>query len=161
MTIKIGDRVPPATLRHLGPDGGPVEISTEELFKGKRVAVFGLPGAFTRTCSAKHLPGFIANAAQFRDKGVDTIACVSVNDAFVMAAWGRDQGAGDDVMMLADGSAELTRAMGLDIDLTSRGFGVRSKRYSMLVDDGVVTALHVEEATGLSVSDADTLLGDA
>ena len=161
MTIKIGDRVPAATLRQLGLDGGPVEISTEELFKGKRVAVFGLPGAFTRTCSAKHLPGFIANAGRFREKGVDTIACVSVNDAFVMAAWGRDQGAGDDVMMLADGSAELTRAMGLDIDLTSRGFGVRSKRYSMLVDDGVVTALHVEEATGLSVSDAETLLGDA
>ncbi len=159
MTIKIGDRIPSATLRHLGADG-PVEISTDELFKGKRVALFGLPGAFTRTCSDKHLPGFIANAGKFREKGIDAIACVSVNDAFVMAAWGRDQGAGDDVMMLADGSAELTRAMGLDIDLTSRGFGVRSMRYSMLVDDGVVTALHAEEATGLSVSDADTLLGD-
>ncbi len=159
MTIKVGERIPSATLHRMTEDGL-AELSTDELFKGKRVALFGLPGAFTRTCSAKHLPGFVANADDLRAKGVDTIACVSVNDAFVMAAWGRDQGAGDDVMMLADGSAELTRAMGLDIDLTSRGFGVRSMRYSMLVDDGVVTAMHAEEATGLSVSDADTLLGD-
>ena len=159
MTIKIGDRIPSATLRHMTGDGM-AELSTDELFSGKRVAVFGLPGAFTRTCSAKHLPGFVENAARLEEKGIDAIACVSVNDAYVMAAWGRDQNVGDAVMMLADGAAELTRALGLDIDLSERGFGVRSKRYSMVVDDGVVTVLHVEDGTGLSVSGAETLLGD-
>ena len=159
MTIKVGDRIPSATLHHMTADGL-AEISTDELFKGKRVALFGLPGAYTRTCSAQHLPGFIANADGLKAKGVDAIACVSVNDAYVMNAWGKDQGAGDKVMMLADGAAGFTRALGVDIDLSARGFGVRSKRYSMLVDDGVVTALHLEEATGLSVSDAETLLGD-
>ena len=159
MTIKVGDRIPSATLHHMTADGI-AELSTDELFKGKRVALFGLPGAFTPTCSAQHLPGFIANADGLKAKGVDTIACVSVNDAFVMDAWGKNQNVGDKVMMLADGSAELTRALGLDLDLGARGLGVRSKRYSMLVDDGVVTALHLEDATGLSVSDAETLLGD-
>ena len=159
MTIKIGDRIPSATLRHMTGDGM-AELSTDDLFSGKRVAVFGLPGAFTRTCSAKHLPGFVANADALTAKGVDAIACVSVNDAYVMAAWGRDQKVGDSVMMLADGAAELTRALGLDIDLSERGFGVRSRRYSMVVDDGVVTVLHVEDGTGLSVSGAETLLGD-
>ncbi len=159
MTIKIGDRIPSATLRHMTGDGM-AELSTDDLFSGKRVAVFGLPGAFTRTCSAQHLPGFVENAARLEEKGIDAIACVSVNDAYVMAAWGRDQNVGDSVMMLADGAAELTRALGLDIDLSDRGFGVRSKRYSMVVDDGVVTILHVEDGTGLSVSGAETLLGD-
>ncbi len=159
MTIKIGDRIPSATLRHMTGDGM-AELSTDDLFSGKRVAVFGLPGAFTRTCSAQHLPGFVENAARLEEKGIDAIACVSVNDAYVMAAWGRDQNVGDSVMMLADGAAELTRALGLDIDLSDRGFGVRSKRYSMVVDDGVVTVLHVEDGTGLSVSGAETLLGD-
>lgn len=159
MTIKVGDRIPSATLRHMTADGI-AELPTEAFFKGKRVALFGLPGAFTPTCSAQHLPGFIANADQLKAKGVDAIACVSVNDAFVMDAWGKNQNVGDKVMMLADGSAELTRALGLDLDLGARGLGVRSKRYSMLVDDGVVTALHLEDATGLSVSDAETLLGD-
>ena len=159
MTIKVGDRIPSVTLRHMTSDGID-ELSTETFFKGKRVALFGLPGAFTPTCSAQHLPGFIANADGLKAKGVDTIACVSVNDAFVMDAWGKNQNVGDKVMMLADGSAELTRALGLDLDLGARGLGVRSKRYSMLVDDGVVTALHLEDATGLSVSDAETLLGD-
>ncbi len=159
MTIKVGDRIPSATLHHMTADGI-AELSTDELFKGKRVALFGLPGAYTRTCSAQHLPGFIANADGLKAKGVDAIACVSVNDAYVMNAWGKDQDVGDKVMMLADGAAGFTRALGVDIDLSARGFGVRSKRYSMLVDDGVVTALHLEDGTGLSVSDAETLLGD-
>jgi peroxiredoxin (alkyl hydroperoxide reductase subunit C) len=139
---------------------GPAALTTEELFKGKHVAVFGLPGAFTPTCSAKHLPGFVANAARFRDSGIDAIACVSVNDAFVMDAWGKDRNVGTSVMMLADGSAEFTRALGLELDLTERGLGVRSQRYSMLVNDGVVSALHIEDGTGLKVSDAETLIGD-
>ncbi len=159
MTIKVGDRIPSATLHHMTEDGV-AGLSTDELFKGKRVALFGLPGAFTPTCSGQHLPGFVANADQLKAKGVDAIACVSVNDAFVMDAWGKNQNVGDKVMMLADGSAELTRALGLDLDLGARGLGVRSKRYSMLVDDGVVKALHLEDGTGLSVSDAETLLGD-
>ncbi len=159
MTIKVGDRIPSATLHRMTADG-PAEVSTEELFGGKRVALFALPGAFTPTCSAKHLPGFVANADALKAKGVDTIACVSVNDAFVMDAWGKDQNVGDKVMMLADGSAEFTRALGLELDLIARGLGVRSQRYSMVVEDGVVAALHVEDGTGVSVSDAETLLGD-
>ncbi len=159
MTIKVGDRIPSATLHQMTADG-PAELSTEELFGGKRVAIFGLPGAFTPTCTAKHLPGFVANADALKAKGVDAIACVSVNDAFVMDAWGKDQNVGDAVMMLADGSAEFTRALGLELDLVARGLGVRSQRYSMLVEDGVVAALHVEPDTGVSVSGAETLLGD-
>ena len=159
MTVKIGDRIPSATLHQMTEDGI-AELSTDELFKGKRVALFGLPGAFTRTCSAQHLPGFVANADAFKAKGVDVIACVSVNDAYVMNAWGKDRNVGDKVMMIADGAAAFTRALGLEVDLSERGFGVRSRRYSMLVDDGVVTALHLEEATGLNVSGAETLLDD-
>ncbi len=159
MTIKVGDRIPSATLHRMTADG-PAELSTEELFGGKRVALFALPGAFTPTCSGKHLPGFVDNADALAAKGVDAIACVSVNDAFVMDAWGKDQNVGDAVMMLADGSAEFTRALGLELDLIARGLGVRSQRYSMLVEDGVVAALHVEADTGVSVSDAETLLGD-
>ncbi len=159
MTIKVGDRIPSATLHHM-TDDGVAEISTDALFKGKRVALFGLPGAFTRTCSARHLPEFVANADAFKAKGIDAIVCLSVNDAYVMNVWGKDQSVGDKVAMIADGAAAFTRALGLDIDLSERGFGVRSRRYSMVVDDGVVTALHLEEATGLSVSDAETLLAD-
>ncbi len=159
MTIKVGDRIPSATLNHM-TDDGVAEVTTDTLFKGKRVALFGLPGAFTRTCSARHLPGFVANADAFKAKGIDAIVCLSVNDAYVMNVWGKDQNVGDKVVMIADGSAALTRALGLDIDLGARGFGVRSRRYSMLLDDGVVTALHLEDATGLTVSDAETLLGD-
>ena len=160
MTIKIGDRIPSVTRHHMTGEG-PADIATESLFGGKRVAVFGLPGAFTPTCSAKHLPGFVAAAESFKAKGVETIACVSVNDAFVMDAWGKDQKVGGKVMMIADGSAEFSRAIGLELDLTERGFGIRSQRYSMLVDDGVVVALHVEEPGAFTVSDAETLLGDA
>ncbi len=160
MSIQIGDRIPPVTLRHMTGEG-PAEIATEALFGGKRVAVFGLPGAFTPTCSAKHLPGYVAAAENFKAKGVETIACVSVNDAFVMDAWGKDQNVGGKVMMIADGSAEFSRAIGLLNDLSESGYGVRSRRYSMLVEDGVVTALHVEEPRAFTVSDAETLLGDA
>ena len=155
---KVGDKVPSATLRMLGPEG-PKAVTTEELFPpGKKVVAFALPGAFTPTCSAKHVPGFVAEAEAIKKKGVDTIACISVNDAFVMGAWGKDQKAGGKVRMMADGSAIFTKALGLEMDLTGRGMGVRSQRYSMLVEDGVVRKLNVEQPGKFEVSDADTML---
>lgn len=157
MTIKIGEKVPSATLYRMGNDG-PEPVSTDDYFKGRKVVVFGLPGAFTPTCSAKHVPGFVHHAAEFAAKGVDAIACISVNDAFVMGAWGKDQGAGDKVDMLADGSADLTKAMGLELDLSGRGFGVRSQRYAMLVEDGTVKHISVEESGSFGVSSADAML---
>ena len=159
MTISVGDRVPSTTLHHITSDG-PAEISSDDLFGGKTVALFALPGAFTPTCSAKHVPSYVAAADALKAKGVDTIVCLSVNDAFVMGAWGEDRGVGDKVMMVADGSADFTRAVGLDLDLSGGGFGVRSQRYSMLVRDGVVAALHIEAPGAFEVSDADTMLGD-
>ncbi len=126
MTIAVGERIPSVTFEHMSA-GGPAEISSNELFAGKRIAAFAVPGAFTPTCSNEHLPGFVRNADALKAKGVDTIACLSVNDAFVMGAWGKDQGVGDKVMMLADGSADLTTKLGLDLDLTARGMGVRAK----------------------------------
>jgi len=159
MTIKIGDQIPSATLYQMTADG-PAEITTDALFAGKRVALFALPGAFTPTCSTKHVPGFLAKAGAFQAKGIDAIACVSVNDAFVMGAWGKDQGVGDKILMLADGSGDFTRALGLELDLSDRGFGLRSQRYSMLVENGVAKALHVEDGGGFGVSDAETLLAD-
>lgn len=158
MTIKVGDKIPSATLFRMG-ENGPEAVTTEELCSGKKVALFGLPGAFTPTCSAQHVPGFLANADAFKAKGVDTIACMSANDAFVMGAWAKDQGTGDKVEMLGDGSAELTKAMGIELDLTGRGLGVRSRRFSMLLDDGVVTQLNLEEGGALETSGAETLLG--
>ncbi|MEM9682552.1 MAG: peroxiredoxin [Pseudomonadota bacterium] len=158
MTIKVGDKIPSATLFRMG-ENGPEAVTTEELCSGKKVALFGLPGAFTPTCSAQHVPGFLANADALKAKGVDTIACMSVNDAFVMGAWAKDQGTGDKVDMLGDGSAELTKAMGIELDLTGRGLGVRSRRFSMLLDDGVVTQLNLEEGGALETSGAETLLG--
>ncbi|MCH8096821.1 MAG: peroxiredoxin [Proteobacteria bacterium] len=158
MTIKVGDKIPSVTLQHMTADGI-ADISTDEIFGGKRVALFALPGAFTPTCSAKHLPGFVANAGAIKAKGVDTIACVSVNDAFVMNAWGENQGAGEEVLMLADGSAKLATALGVELDLADRGMGVRSRRYSMIVDDGVVTTFNLEASGAYEVSDAETLLG--
>jgi peroxiredoxin len=134
------------------------EIGSDELFGGKKVVVFALPGAFTPTCSAKHLPGFIQKADEMRAKGVDKIACVSVNDAFVMDAWGRDQGAGDKVMMLADGNAEFSDALGLSFDASGFGMGKRSQRYAMVVEDGVVKALHVEQPGAFEVSSAEAVL---
>ncbi len=157
MTIQVGERIPSATLYQM-TENGPEAITTDEIFKGKKVVLFALPGAFTPTCSAKHLPGFVGKADEIKAKGVDTIACLSVNDAFVMGAWGKDQGAGDKVLMLADGSAELTKAMGLELDLTPRGLGVRSDRYAMIVEDGEVTLLNREAPRAFDVSSAETVL---
>ena len=158
MTVNVGDRIPSLTLKHMTGEG-PAEMTTEELCAGKKVALFAVPGAFTPTCSAKHLPGFVKAADAIRAKGVDTIACVAVNDAFVMGAWGDDQGVGEKVLMLADGSADLTRALGLELDLNPMGLGVRSRRYSMIIEDGVVTTLNLEEGGSYKVSGADTMLG--
>ncbi len=157
MTIKVGDKVPAVTFRTMTADG-PKELTSDEVFGGKKVALFALPGAFTPTCSAKHLPGYVQQSDAIKAKGADTVACVSVNDAFVMGAWGADQGTGDKVLMLADGSAEFANAVGLAMDGTARGMGIRSLRYSMVVDDGVVTALNLEEPGKFEVSDADTML---
>ena len=143
MTIKPGDAIPEAKLmRHTAT--GPQEVSTQELFAGKTVVLFGVPGAFTPTCSAKHLPGYVAHAAALKAKGVDTVACIAVNDVFVMGAWGKDQGVGEDVVMLADGSAAFVKAMGLEFDLTARGLGIRSQRFALVAKDGVVTHLGIE-----------------
>jgi peroxiredoxin len=158
MALQVGDTVPSATFTTFG-SSGPAPVSTDDLFKGKTVALFALPGAFTPTCSAKHLPGFKEHAAEFRAKGVDTIACVSVNDVFVMKAWGESQGVGDDVLMLADGNGDFTRAVGLEMDASKFGMGTRSQRYSLLAVDGVVTQLNIEQGGKFEVSNAETLLG--
>ncbi len=155
--IKVGDKIPSVKIKHMTKDGVK-DITTDELFKGKKVALFALPGAFTPTCSAKHLPGFVQNADTIKGKGVNTIACLSVNDAFVMDAWGKNQNVGDKVMMLADGNAELTKALGLEMDGTGYGMGTRSKRYSMVVDDGTVKQLNVEKPGAFEVSNAETIL---
>jgi peroxiredoxin len=136
----------------------PNTFKVSELIKGKRIVVFGLPGAFTPTCSAKHVPGYVANCEKFRAKRVDEIWCIAVNDAFVMGAWGKEQKCAGKVRMMADGSATYTKALGLDIDLTARGMGVRSQRYSMLVEDGAVRTLNVEQPGKFEVSDAETML---
>ena len=159
MTIKVGDKVPQATFKYLTSEG-PKEITSDELFGGKKVAFFAVPGAFTPTCSQRHLPGYVDKTSALKAKGVDTIACVSVNDAFVMGAWGKDQKTDGKVMMLADGSGDFTRAIGLELDATRNGLGKRSQRYSMLVENGVVTKLNVEAAGKFEVSDAETMLKD-
>ncbi len=147
MTINVGDRIPSVTLKQLTPEGVK-EFATDEIFRGKRIVLIAVPGAFTPACSQRHLPGFVERAADIKAKGIDEIACVAVNDAFVMGAWGRDQKAEGKVRMLADGSGDFTRALGLELDLSKGGLGVRSKRYSMLVDDGVVKSLNVEQQPG-------------
>ena len=157
MAIRVGDSVPDVTLAVMGR-GGPEQVSTAELFKGKKVVAFAVPGAFTPTCSAKHLPGFVTNADAIRAKGVDLIMCLSVNDVFVMDAWGKDQEASEKVAMVADGSGILASALGLELDLTERGLGVRSQRYSMIIDDGVVSALNVDAGGALEVSSAERIL---
>lgn len=158
MTIKIGDTIPTLDLFIMGEGGGPEAISTDALFKDKTVALFGLPGAFTPTCSASHLPGYVQHADALREKGIDDIICLSVNDAFVMDAWGKSQNVGDKVMMLADGSAAFTKAIGMELDLIEAGLGVRSNRYSMVVENGVVTHLNDEGGGGFEVSSAEDLL---
>jgi glutaredoxin/glutathione-dependent peroxiredoxin len=157
MTIKVGDHIPSATLMQM-KGGAPQPVKTDDFFSGKKVVVFALPGAFTPTCSAKHLPGFVQHADDIRKKGVDAIACVSVNDAFVMGAWGESQGAGDKVAMLADGNGDFTKALGLEMDASRFGMGKRSQRFSMIVDDGVVKALNVEEPGAFNVSSADYVM---
>ena len=157
MAVKEGDRVPSATFKVMGPDG-PQDLNSDELFGGKTVALFSVPGAFTPTCSAKHLPGFVQNAAALKAKGIDTIACTAANDVFVMDAWGKDQSTGDAVTMLADGSADFAKALGLELDLTPRGMGMRAQRYSMVVKDGVVDKLNVEEPGAFELSSAEHML---
>lgn len=154
----VGDEIPEFTFMQMTADG-PAPITTKELFGGKKVALFALPGAFTPTCSAEHLPGYVNNAAALKAKGVDTIACLSVNDVFVMDAWGKSAGVGDNVLMLADGNGDFTKHMELDLDASGFGMGTRSQRYSMIVDNGVVKALNIEEGVGLDVSSAETMLG--
>ena len=154
--IKVGDKIPSVKLKHMTKDGIK-DVTTDELFKGK-VALFGLPGAFTPTCSAKHLPGFVQNADAIRGKGVDKIVCLSVNDAFVMNAWGKDQNVGEKVMMVADGNADFAKAVGLEMDGSGYGMGTRIRRFSMLVDNGTVKQLNVEKPGAFEVSNAETIM---
>lgn len=157
MAIKVGDKIPDVQLSTMTSDGPKAISSTEALAKG-RVVVFAVPGAFTPTCSDYHLPGFVLRADEIRAKGVDTVACVSVNDPFVMSAWGRDQGVGERVLMLADGNGEFTRAVGLEMDGSAFGMGIRSQRYAAVLEDGVVKSIFVEKGPGLDVSSADSVL---
>ena len=165
--LKVGDRLPAGTLQEYvevegnGCSIGPNKFDIEKEAAGKTVAIFALPGAFTPTCSAKHVPGFVEKAAELRAAGIDEVWCISVNDAYVMGAWGRDQKTAGKLRMMADGSGDFTRAAGLQLDLTARGMGVRSQRYSMLVKDGVVKTLNIEAPGKFEVSDAATLLAQA
>jgi glutaredoxin/glutathione-dependent peroxiredoxin len=158
MTINVGDKLPSVMLRQVTPEG-PKEVTTDDFFRGKRVALFAVPGAFTPACSQRHLPGFVDKAADIKAKGIDEIACVAVNDAAVMGAWGKDQKTDGKVTMLADGSGDFVRALGLELDLSKGGLGIRSKRYSMLVDNGVVKAINIEQQPGqVDASSAETML---
>jgi len=167
MTIKVGDRLPAGKLSEFievetaGCTIGPNEFSVEDLTRGKKVAIFGLPGAFTPTCSAKHVPSYLANLDALKAKGVAEVICISVNDAFVMGAWARDQKSVGKLRMMGDGSAAYTKALGLELDLTARGMGVRCQRFSMLVDDGVVKTLNIEGPGKFEVSGGDTMLKQA
>ena len=157
MTIKVGDTLPETKLMVAGPDG-PKETTTAALFGGKKVILFATPGAFTPTCSAKHLPGFIQHSEHFASKGVDSIVCMAVNDAFVMAAWAKDQAVDSRIIMLADGSGAFTKALGLELDLTARGLGVRSQRFALVADDAKVAHLAVEAPGDFDVSRAESVL---
>ena len=165
--LKVGDKLPAGTLKEFvevegnGCSVGPNDFDVAKVTAGKKVAIFGLPGAYTPTCSAKHVPGYVAKAAELKAAGIDEVWCVSVNDAFVMGAWGRDQKTSGKVRMMADGSADFIKATGLTLDLTARGMGLRSNRYSMLVVDGVVKTLNVEGPGKFEVSDAGTMLAQA
>jgi peroxiredoxin len=164
MTIKVGDRLPDGQLQEYievetaGCPVGPNTFNVADLVKGKKIVIFGLPGAYTPTCSAKHVPSYLQHYDALKRKGVDEIWCLSVNDAFVMGAWGRDQKATGKVRMMADGSAEYTKKLGLELDLTARGMGLRCQRFSMLVEDGVVKSLNIEAPGKFEVSDAETML---
>ncbi len=158
MTLAIGDKIPSVDLNIMTEDG-PGGISTDDLFAGKTVAMFGLPGAFTRTCSARHLPGFVDNSEALRAKGIDDIVCISVNDPFVMAAWAKAQDVGDKVLMVADGSARFAKAAGLEADMSAKGFGVRCRRFSMVVEDGTVKSLNIDEPGSFENSSAEVMLG--
>ena len=157
MAISSGEKIPSVVLKVMR-DGDMQDISTDEIFTGKKVVLFSVPGAFTPTCSNEHLPGFIAKAAEFKSKGVDTIVCMSVNDAFVMDAWGKGAGAGDAVLMLADGNAEFAVALGLDFDGSGIGFGIRAQRFALIAEDGVVKTIAVEEPMKFEVSSAEAML---
>ncbi len=157
MTIKVGEKIPSVKLKQMTPDGVK-DVQSDDFFKGKKVVLFALPGAFTPTCSAKHLPGFVEKAAELKKKGVDTIACLSVNDAFVMNAWGKDQKVEGKVQMLADGNGDFTRAVGLEMDGSGYGLGQRSRRYAMVAKDGVVKTLNVEAPGAFEVSSAEAVL---
>ncbi len=158
MAIQVGEKIPDVTLKTPNADGMPEDITTSDIFSGKKVVVFAVPGAFTPLCSAKHLPGFVEKAAAMKAKGIDRIVCVSVNDAFVMDAWGKQAGAGDKVLMVADGNGDFARALGLDFDGSGIGFGVRSQRYAAVVEDGVVKKLAVEKPLQFEVSGAEAIL---
>jgi peroxiredoxin len=167
MTIQVGDKLPEGTLQEFievegnGCTVGPNTFKVEDLVKGKKIAIFALPGAFTPTCSAKHVPSYLANLDALKKKGVDEVWCLSVNDAFVMGAWARDQKASGKIRFMADGSADYAKKLGLTLDLTARGLGLRSNRYSMLVDNGVVKTLNVEGPGKFEVSDGETMLKQA
>ena len=164
MTIKVGDKLPPGTLSEFvevetaGCTIGPNDFKVDDLTRGKKVVIFGLPGAFTPTCSAKHVPSYLQNIDRLKAKGVDEVICMAVNDAFVMGAWARDQKTAGKVRMMGDGSANYTKALGLEFDLSARGLGLRCQRFSMLVDNGVVKLLNVEAPGKYEVSDAETML---
>jgi peroxiredoxin len=155
--IKVGDKMPAGTLTQITKDG-PQKISAEDFFKGRKVVLFSVPGAFTPTCDAKHLPGFVEKAGDIKAKGVDVIACMAVNDAFVMKAWGKSQNADGKVEMLADGNAEYSKALGLELDATGFGMGIRGQRFSLVVDDGVVKQVNVEQKGEFKVSSAEHVL---
>ena len=157
MTVSVGDRIPSVNLMKATPDG-PQPISSDDYFRGRRIALFSVPGAFTPTCSARHLPGFVERADEFKGKGVDEIACTAVNDAFVLSAWSKSGEADGKVTMLADGNGEFAKALGLEMDGSKFGMGQRGKRYSMVVNDGVVEQLNIEEPGAFSVSGADYML---
>ncbi|MGZ5036989.1 MAG: redoxin family protein [Usitatibacter sp.] len=167
MTIKVGDHLPEGTLQEFievegnGCSIGPNTFKVQDIAKGKKIAIFGLPGAFTPTCSAKHVPSYLANMDKLKAKGVDEVWCLSVNDPFVMGAWARDQKAGGKIRFMADGSADYTKKLGLELDLTARGMGMRMQRFSMLVDNGVVKTLNIEAPGKFEVSGGDTMVSQA
>ena len=156
MAVQVGDKIPAVTMKVMG-EKGPQDLSTEALFAGKKVVLFAVPGAFTPTCSAAHLPGFVVNADKMKEKGVDSVVCLSVNDAFVMDAWGKDRNA-EELIMAADGNGDFTKAMGLEMDGSGFGLGTRSQRYALIAQDGVISTLNVESGPGVDVSSAETIL---